>query len=69
MSHGGGDLIIGDQPLDQYLRPLAIRVDDPTERMQLIALLDKYDAGINLTADETGFVFDKAKQIALSFFS
>lgn len=68
MANLGGDLIIGGQPLDDYLRPLSGRLASPDDTQKLLGLLASYEAGISLTADETAFVFDKAKEIALSFF-
>lgn len=69
MAHtGGGDLLIGDQPLDQYLRALIVRLDSADDQARLLGCLAKYDASVSLNADDTGFVFDKAKEIALSFY-
>lgn len=66
-NHGGGDILIGGEPLDDHMRPLINRLPNPEDIPTLQGLLAKYEANISLSKDETAFVFDRAKEIALSF--
>lgn len=67
MANLGGSLILGDRPLSEYLTDLTVKLDSAEDRERLTACLAQYNAGMALSADDIGFVFDKAKQIALSF--
>lgn len=62
---GGGGLIIGDQPVEYWVRSFLVRLPDE-EQDKALGILSKYDAGQSLKPSETQYIIHCLAQIAAS---